>query len=101
VPTNGVEALALDSESFLARWPAEERRRAMRYTLPARADGKPNLAFVLKACPRCVGDLVLQRDLNGEYYTCLQCGVQIEARPRAAETSGHRSGRHAAAASGS
>ena len=70
----------------------------MRYSLPARADGKPNLAFVLKACPRCVGDLMLVRDIGGDYWTCLQCGVEIEPRPRAAETSRHQSGRHAAVA---
>lgn len=70
----------------------------MRYTLRARADGKPNVAFILKACPRCVGDLVLYSDLNGDYYACLQCGVEIEPRPRAAATSRHQSGRHAAVA---
>jgi len=63
----------------------------MRYSLPKRADGKPNLAFVLKACPRCVGDLVLQRDLGGDYYTCLQCGVEVEPRPEAEQAS--RAGR--------
>lgn len=70
----------------------------MRYILPNRADGKRHLAFVLKACPRCVGDLVLHRDIGGDYYACLQCGVEIEPRPRAAETSRHRSRGHAAAA---
>jgi len=73
----------------------------MRYTLPARADGKPNLAFVLKACPRCVGDLVLYRDLGGDYYACLQCGAQIESRPYAAKAPRRDFRRHAAAAFGS
>jgi hypothetical protein len=63
----------------------------MRYTLPERADGKPHLAFLLKTCPRCVGDLVLHRDIGGDYYTCLQCGVEIEPRPEAAQAS--RAGR--------
>ena len=52
----------------------------MRYSLPKRAGGKPNLAFVLKACPRCLGDLLLYRDLGGDYYACLQCGAEIEPR---------------------
>lgn len=70
----------------------------MRCSLPERADGKPNLAFVLKACPRCVGDLILHRDIGGDYYACLECGVEIEPRPRAADTSRHQPGRHAAVA---
>jgi hypothetical protein len=63
----------------------------MRYSLPKRADGKPNLAFVLKACPRCLGDLVLYRDLGGDYYACLQCGVEVEPRLEGAQAS--RAGR--------
>jgi hypothetical protein len=59
----------------------------MRYSLPKRADGKPNLAFVLKACPRCLGDLVLYPDLNGDYYSCLQCGGEVEPRLEGAQTS--------------
>ncbi len=69
----------------------------MRYSLPTRADGKPNLAFILKACPRCVGDLVRHRDLRGDYYVCLQCGVEIESRPRVAATPRRPSRGHAAA----
>ena len=30
--------------------------------------------FVLTACSRCCGDLLLERDLWGEHYVCLQCG---------------------------
>lgn len=30
--------------------------------------------FVLKGCPRCVGDLFLTCDRYGDYYACLQCG---------------------------
>ena len=56
----------------------------MRYSLPKRAGGKPNLAFVLKACPRCLGDLIHHRDLRCDYYACLQCGAEIEAEQASA-----------------
>ena len=28
----------------------------------------------LKGCPKCHGDLYLNRDMYGKYLTCLQCG---------------------------
>ena len=28
----------------------------------------------LKACPRCEGDLHINRDMYGPYRQCLQCG---------------------------
>ena len=28
----------------------------------------------LKACPKCRGDVVLDKDLYGRYVRCLQCG---------------------------
>ena len=28
----------------------------------------------LKACPKCLGALVLDRDMYGRYFMCLQCG---------------------------
>lgn len=30
----------------------------------------------LKSCPRCRGDVVIDRDLDGWYEQCLQCGYQ-------------------------
>ena len=36
--------------------------------------------FVLTACSRCCGDLLLERDIWGEHYVCLQCGSE-EAEP--------------------
>lgn len=30
--------------------------------------------LVLKACPRCHGDLVLEYSPPADYYACLQCG---------------------------
>lgn len=30
--------------------------------------------FWLKACPRCGGDLNAERDRDGAYVACLQCG---------------------------
>ncbi|MDP3063110.1 MAG: hypothetical protein Q8O40_07870 [Chloroflexota bacterium] len=29
---------------------------------------------ILKACPRCRGDLNSDRDIYGEYLECVQCG---------------------------
>jgi len=29
---------------------------------------------ILKACPRCRGDLTSDRDIYGEYLECVQCG---------------------------
>lgn len=36
--------------------------------------------FLLKACPRCLGDLTFRSDHFGDYYDCLQCGAEIEPR---------------------
>ncbi len=41
--------------------------------------------YLLKACPRCLGDLKFRSDYFGDYYDCLQCGAEIE--PRVAGTS--------------
>lgn len=30
--------------------------------------------LVLKACPRCHGDLMLEISRDADYYECLQCG---------------------------
>ena len=32
----------------------------------------------LKACPKCHGDLYLERDQYGRYMSCLQCGYPME-----------------------
>ena len=32
----------------------------------------------LKACPKCHGDLYLQKDQYGRYMNCLQCGYLLE-----------------------
>ena len=29
----------------------------------------------LKGCPRCGGDIHINRDMYGEYRECLQCGL--------------------------
>jgi hypothetical protein len=33
--------------------------------------------ILLKACPRCRGDLYPEEDHYGSYYNCLQCGLEI------------------------
>jgi hypothetical protein len=30
----------------------------------------------LKSCPRCRGDVIVDRDFDGWYEQCLQCGYQ-------------------------
>ena len=32
----------------------------------------------LKACPRCTGDLGLDRDQYGWFWDCLQCGTLLD-----------------------
>ena len=34
----------------------------------------------LKSCPRCGGDLYIDRDYNGWYEQCLQCGYMGELK---------------------
>ena len=31
--------------------------------------------FLLKACPKCRGDVLVDRDWYGPYAKCLQCGL--------------------------
>jgi hypothetical protein len=62
----------------------------MRDRTRKRVDDRSGLSLVLKACPRCLGDLVRQSGEYSDYYACLQCGIEIEPRPSstAAEGSG-------------
>lgn len=30
--------------------------------------------MILKGCPRCKGDVYLQKDIEGSYLSCMQCG---------------------------
>lgn len=32
------------------------------------------MAIKFKGCPKCQGDLYLNRDTYGKYLSCLQCG---------------------------
>ena len=49
--------------------------------------------IIFKGCPRCRGDIMLERDVYGDYLECLQCGnvidqdsknqnIRIDALPR-------------------
>lgn len=31
-----------------------------------------------KACRRCAGDVYLQTDFNGQFFTCIQCGDLVD-----------------------
>ena len=35
------------------------------------------MKFWLRACPKCGGDLELQRDIAGTYVHCVQCGLEL------------------------
>lgn len=44
-----------------------------------------------KCCPRCVGDMVLERGPDGPEWVCLQCGFRRGASPAAeAAITSHR-----------
>ena len=49
-------------------------------TAEAEAAGATRPRFILKACPRCLGDLKFRSDYFGDYYDCLQCGAELEPR---------------------
>ncbi len=34
-----------------------------------------------KACPRCGGDMFVDRDLDSWYEQCLQCSCRMELKP--------------------
>lgn len=34
--------------------------------------------LLLKSCPRCQGDIHINRDIYGEYRECLQCGQMVD-----------------------
>lgn len=34
----------------------------------------------LKGCPKCKGDLFFDRDMDGRYGQCLQCGYRCDIR---------------------
>ncbi len=38
------------------------------------------LKWKLKGCPRCGGDISIDRDYHGWYEACLQCGYTSELR---------------------
>jgi hypothetical protein len=35
----------------------------------------------VRSCPRCSGDLFLDRDLDFWYQQCLQCSYRVELKP--------------------
>ena len=37
--------------------------------------------LMLKACPRCRGDLYIDRDFYGQYKQCIQCGHMEDIAP--------------------
>ncbi len=48
-------------------------------TMQARGSlGKEDNVFILKGCPKCRGDVYLERDHYGAYLACLQCGYLVD-----------------------
>ena len=37
--------------------------------------GSAGQMILLKGCPKCSGDLIIDRDTFGRYFKCLQCGL--------------------------
>ena len=52
--------------------------------------------LMLKACPRCRGDLYIDRDIYGQYKQCIQCGHMEDLAPatRASSQAPVRSGKN-------
>ena len=44
--------------------------------------------FYFKACPKCRGDLTLEKDAYGDFLKCMQCGILIDVK---VEVHGHYS----------
>lgn len=42
----------------------------------------------LKSCPRCQGDMFLDRDFYGSYVSCLQCGYVLDHEEEAFQGEG-------------
>lgn len=51
-------------------WREPQMREAMR--------GLSGRILKLRTCPRCSGNLVLDRDSDGPYKRCIQCSFEIE-----------------------
>jgi DNA-directed RNA polymerase subunit M/transcription elongation factor TFIIS len=49
-----------------------------------------------KACPKCRGDMLPERDFSGEYRHCLQCGLLEDITPAPATAVAQASIRRAA-----
>ena len=60
----------------------------MRDRTRKRVADRSGLSLALKACPRCLGDLVRQSGTYSDYYACLQCGIEIEPRPSSGAAAG-------------
>ena len=39
---------------------------------------KSRVRWKFKSCPRCMGDIFIEGDIDGWYEQCLQCGWQRE-----------------------
>ncbi|MEE9197788.1 MAG: hypothetical protein V3U45_06560 [bacterium] len=80
MPTSEAEAMALGFAPFRRGGPPEMRRRTVQYRPPESTGARSDLAFILKTCPKCLGDLVLRRGIGAEFFVCLQCGVKLETK---------------------
>ena len=53
--------------------------------------------IMFKACPKCRGDMHVNRDIHGDYKECLQCGlmedVEDPRRARLLEAVGVKEGK--------
>ena len=38
-------------------------------------------SLYIKGCPKCRGDVVVDRDIHGRFFRCLQCGLLRDVAP--------------------
>ena len=60
--------------------------------------GKGVGMIILKGCPRCRGDVQINKDFYGKYRECLQCGYMedLEEKSSASESTAARPASRAA-----
>ncbi len=54
---------------------------------PDGASKEVDSMLLFKSCPRCRGDMYVNRDIYGEYKECLSCGMMADVEPPPARES--------------
>ncbi len=64
----------------------DEHRRGVRISEQQRYSSVVSVLWRLKSCRRCQGDMVVDRDADGWYQSCLQCGYRVALADISAKT---------------